>query len=270
MSDPERISKRSTGLSAQLLRAGADEQPGEAGVERTLLALGISGAVLTSAGATSAAAGGVKVASALSSGVGGANAMGVAASGTAKAVSALVLAKWIGIGVVSGVGLAGAAALVTSPAVLQPPAKAAISAPVAVAPLVVATPAPAKPSAVEAAPVAEVTPSVVAPAPHVSVAEPAPAAPGFEVGAPLAAEVAFVDRARALLAAGQTEAGLSMLQGYEREFPEARLLPEVLFLRMETCERLGRASEARGAAQRLLEGFPKSPHASRARKLLDK
>jgi outer membrane protein assembly factor BamD (BamD/ComL family) len=89
-----------------------------------------------------------------------------------------------------------------------------------------------------------------------------------EVGAPLAAEVAFIDRARAQLAAGQAEQGLLQLRRYEQEFPEARLLPEALFLRMETCERLGRSGDARAAARRLVEGFPKSPHATRARKLL--
>jgi hypothetical protein len=91
-----------------------------------------------------------------------------------------------------------------------------------------------------------------------------------ELGAPLALEVAFIDRARAQLAAGQAEQGLLQLRRYEQEFPEARLLPEVLFLRMETCDRLGRANEARTAATRLVEGFPKSPHATRARKLLSR
>jgi len=103
--------------------------------------------------------------------------------------------------------------------------------------------------------------------PHASANEPK-VTPVLEVGAPLAAEVAYIDRARALLVAGQAEQGLALLRGYEREFPEARLLPEALFLQLETCDRLGRASEARAAARRLLEGFPKSPHASRARKLL--
>jgi hypothetical protein len=93
--------------------------------------------------------------------------------------------------------------------------------------------------------------------------------PALDVGAPLAAEVAFIDRARGLLAAGQAEQGLQLLSGYERQFPEARLLPEVLFLRLETCDRLGRRAEARSAAQRLVDGFPKSPHAARARQLLN-
>jgi hypothetical protein len=110
-------------------------------------------------------------------------------------------------------------------------------------------------------------PANVAP-PRASTSELGLAAPPLDVGAPLAAEVAYVDRARALLVAGQAEPGLSLLRGYERAFPEARLLPEVLFLQLETYDRLGRQGEARGAAQRLLEGFPKSPHASRARRLL--
>jgi hypothetical protein len=45
-------------------------------------------------------------------------------------------------------------------------------------------------------------------------------------------------------------------------------LPEVLFLQLQTLEQLGRTAEARSAAKRLVDGFPKSPHASRARKLL--
>jgi hypothetical protein len=44
----------------------------------------------------------------------------------------------------------------------------------------------------------------------------------------------------------------------------------VLFLQLEACERLGRPSEAQRAARRLVSGFPQSPHATRARKLLEK
>ena len=77
-------------------------------------------------------------------------------------------------------------------------------------------------------------------------------------------------RARSLLASGQAEQGLALLARYEHEFPEARLLPEVLFLQLQTLERLSREGEARRAAQRLVDGFPKSPHAARARKLLSR
>lgn len=285
MTDPERISKRSLGLAAQLLQAGADEQPAEASVQQTLAALGVSAAIVTTASAASAVAGSVKASGALGAGVSaGASAgslgLGAAGTGTAvKAVSATLLVKWIGIGVVGGVGLAGVAAVATDPAksaavshsatALRAPEQAQVAAPrtAASAHAVPDLPRPSVDVEMPSAPAASAAPASVA-APHVAANEPGAAAPPLEVGAPLAAEVAYVDRARALVVAGQTAQGLALLRGYERDFPEARLLPEVLFLQLETCDRLGRVGEARAAAQRLVEGFPKSPHASRARRLL--
>lgn len=264
MTDPERISKRSAGLSAQLLQAGADEEPGGQGMQRTLTALGVSTAVVTSASAASAVAGSAK----LTSAAGGAGAGTAVAGGVVKAASATLLVKWIGIGVVGGVGLAGVAAVATGPA-----PQASETSPTVAAPQPVAPPQ-AERAANEAAPASVSAAAPEAPAPAVaaaarsSVSEPVVEAP-LEVGAPLAAEVSYVDRARALLNGGQAEQGLSFLRSYEQKFPEARLLPEVLFLRLETCDRLGRKSEARAAAQRLLDGFPKSPHAARARKVLE-
>ena len=271
MTDPERISKRSRGLAAQLLQASVEEQPGDAGMRRTLAALGVTAAVVT----TASTAGAVVAAGASSavgaSGAAGASGAGLgisAAGGAVKAVSATLIVKWIGVGVVGGIGLAGAAAVATSAA--APPASVS---PKAVSrPHVSAAPVPAvrdvaQPRVVaEAAPAtAEAAPVVAAPRASSEMAFPTPV---LEVGAPLAAEVAYVDRARAMMSAGQADQGLALLKSYEREFPEARLLPEVLFLRLETCDRLGRKIEARVAAQRLLDGFPQSPHASRARKLL--
>jgi hypothetical protein len=255
MTDPERISKRSFGLAAQLLQAGGDEQPGAAGIERTLAALGVSGALLTTAAAA------------------GASAAGVAGSG-AKVVTATLLAKWIGVGVLGGVTLSGAAALLSGPAApASPQASRASAALPQVAP--VATPPSAAAPAVEMLVPALAESAAAVAAPVVAPSHALPTLPltndvVVEVGAPLAAEVTFIDGARALLASGQAEQGLSQLRRYEQEFPEARLLPEVLFLRMETCDRLGRSSEARAAATRLVRGFAHSPHAARARKLLER
>lgn len=255
MTDPERISQRSSGLAAELLRAGATEQPRGAGMKRTLAALGVSGALLTTASTASAVGGATGTAAAALTG-----------SKAVKAVSGLLLAKWIGLGVVGGVGLAGAAAAVSAPAA---PAASMQAAPVVERPAwprVVASVAPAAPEV--APPPASEAAAPPAPSIPVSGLVADRAEPELDLGAPLAAEVAFVDRARSALAAGRAEQGLAQLAGYEREFPEARLLPEVLFLRLETCERLGRRTEARAAAGRLVDGFPKSPHAARARQLL--
>lgn len=269
MTDPERISRRGAGLAAELLRASADEQPGDSGMQRTLAALGASSAVLTITNAAGAAAGasGAKLTGAATVGAGAA-----LSTGAGKAVTATLLVKWIGVGIVGGVGLAGAAAVVASPVDSPPAPASAPAARVAVAPLLSSvTPShllPAPPRSVteaEGAAPAPTTPPL--PRPTVSVRETA-AVPPLDVGAPLSEEVTFVDRARALLATGQAEAGLAQLAGYEREFPEARLLPEVLFLQLEAYERLGRPREAKRAAQRLVSGFPRSPHAARARALL--
>ena len=271
MTDPERISTRSFGLAAQLLQAGGDEQPAAAGIERTLLALGVTGAALTSAvAANAAAASGAKLSGAALGSAAGASAGGVAGS-AAKVVSATLLVKWIGLGVLGGVTLSGAAALLSAPA---PPDSAPAPPVSASSPKLVTVPAASSGPAlvVEPAPLPSSAPAAVVAAPTVAPSHGAAAAVApdvvLEVGAPLAAEVAFIDGARARLASGQAEHGLSQLRRYEQEFPEARLLPEVLFLRMETCDRLGRSSEARAAATRLVEGFPQSPHAARARKLL--
>jgi hypothetical protein len=242
MTDPQRISSRASGLAAELLRASADEQPNAEGMQRTLAALGVSGVVLTATSAASAAAAPV--------------------ASTGKAVSAALLAKWIGVGLVGGVGLASAASVVTTPAVAPPtPVVETRSAPprARAAPSVAAMPAPASVPA----------PSASSAARTLVTAAPTPPPDTEEDVAPLAAEVSFVDRARADLAAGKTAQALSALGDYERQFPDARLLPEVLFLQLETYERLGRTGEARRAAQRLVSGFPRSPHTARARELLN-
>ena len=266
MTDPERISKRSRGLAAQLLQAGAGEQPQDAGMHRTLAALGVAAAVVTTTSTAGAVVGAAKAASA--AGAGGAGLGASVAGGAVQAVSATLLVKWIGIGVVGGMGLAGAAAVATSEA--APPAS--VSTKIVSRPRVPAAPAHTMPKATPPIVVAEAPPATLEAAPVVAAPRASSGmtfpAPVLEVGAPLAAEVAYVDRARAMVSAGQADQGLALLRSYERDFPGARLLPEVLFLRMETCDRLGRKTEAYAAAQRLLDGFPQSPHASRARKLL--
>jgi hypothetical protein len=266
MTDPERIGRRDLGLAAQLLRSAADEQPSSASVQRTLAALGVSGVVLTTTGVAGAAvaSSGAHLTTAASAGAGA----GISA-GAGKAVTAMLLVKWVGVGVVGGVGLAGAAAVVSSPAP-SPAVVASAHVPRRQVPARVASSAASAPAASVVAPSPEQEAVDPPPVPRGSTSTPAPV-PEASVdagGVPLAAEVAFVDRARALLASGQLEAGLSRLSRYEREFPDARLLPEVLFLQLETYERLGQPSEARRAAQRLVSTFPHSPHAKRARALL--
>jgi hypothetical protein len=266
MSDPERLSRRATGLAAELLRAGSDEQPDARGVQQTLLALGVSGVVMSAgsaAGATTLAK--AQLTSMVSAST-AATGVGLSGAGSINTVSATLIVKWLGIGAVGGFGLAGMASVATQPtrvSVSQAPTSAARVEP--------ARPRPATrhlpPPAVVSSATAEVAASA-APLPRASTAEVQLPEPPTDVAAPLAAEVAYVDRARALLAAGHRSQGLLLLEQYEQKFSEARFLPEVLFLRLEAYQRADRGSEARSMARRLVAAFPNSPNVGRARTLL--
>ena len=109
-----------------------------------------------------------------------------------------------------------------------------------------------------------------APAP----AENAPAPPrntsSEQVQLRLAKEVSLVDRAWAAMKRRDFSRALAELVDYEEQFPELGLHPEVLFVRMEAEERLGRVTAAKLQASRILASYPKSAQAGRARALLSR
>jgi hypothetical protein len=86
----------------------------------------------------------------------------------------------------------------------------------------------------------------------------------------LAKEVSLVDRAWAAMKRRDFSRALAELADYERNFPELGLHPEVLFVRMEAEERLGRVDAAKLEASRILASYPKSAQANRARALLSR
>jgi hypothetical protein len=250
MTDPERLLDNLPGdLGRTLIEAGVDEQPSDAARRRALVALGIgvpvfgiAGVALGASAAQGAAAGS---ASALASG---------------SMVTGIVIAKWLGAGVVAGALATATAHYAQQPAVSERP--------VPVATVAVVAP-PVKPAAPPVAVIAN-APAALDPKP-----EPARAVAPAEVSipqdaTPLAREVAFVDRARALLEGGSARAAAEALSTYEREFEQPKLLPEVWFLRMRAAESAGDSAGARILATRLVEVFPRSPHTARARELLAK
>jgi len=254
MNDPERLLHGSPGgLSARLLRAGVDETPAPRSLERTLVALG--------AASTTLGAAGTAVALGASSATGG---LGAVSAGKAITTLTLVsLAKWAGLGVAGGVAVSLAAQVVErAPAAppVEPPAlvgtgnAAAELEPPRVVPLPeLPGPAPTASLAVEPR---------LAPLPAPSHGTDAPA------GAPLAAEVTFVDRGRSLFQHGDAKGALAALAPYERTFREQRLLPEVLYLRMEALALAGDKARATEVARRLVRDYGKGPHAARARTFL--
>jgi len=268
MTDPERFSRRAEGLAAELLRAGASERPSDHGLQQTLLALGLSGVVVSSTSVAAASATGSGAgAPSLAATSAASGSVGLTTAATIKTASAALVVKWLGIGVLGGVGLAGVAV------VASPSPSAAVSPANVPAPAMNRAPAtptrrePPTAAVASLAPQVAVSAALSAPRAPMLAIESRLANPELDAGQPLAAEVAYVDRARALLASHSSQ-GLSLLEGYEQKFHQPRLLPEVLFLQLEAYERSGRSSEARRAAERLVNGFPKSPHAGRARRLL--
>jgi hypothetical protein len=234
----ERADSEKDELRSRLVRAGAAERPSPRSMSRTLSALGL-----------------------------GATTVGIAASagalGAGDTISKLTLAivgKWAGVGLATGVVAAsvahGVARLPSSPSVPSP------TAPVSGSPHVA-------PSTPRIAPSASPSPrDTSSPAPMVRLPAPKSTVSEVVLRAPLAAELVLVDRGRALLQGGDPQAALSALDRYEREFADPRLLPEVLYLRMDAFERLGMTSRATAAARQLVQGFPRSPHAARARNVL--
>jgi outer membrane protein assembly factor BamD (BamD/ComL family) len=77
-----------------------------------------------------------------------------------------------------------------------------------------------------------------------------------------------VDGAREAYQRGNAGSALARLDGYERVFPQQRLLPEVLYLRMQSFRQRGETQRAQELAGRLVRDFPNNPHASSARALL--
>ncbi len=255
MTDPERLSKSSAhSLAALLLQAGAREKPSAAVLRRTTEAAAAH-VVATSAASAAATVG--------TSGATGAT-VGVAA-----------VAKWIALGALGGAvamsslqavepapqRAAATANAVTNAAVSKPSQRAPLAVPSVSEPAV-----SAEPKALERATAAE--------APRPRRAEPTLAeTTKLEVSertpsALLAAEVRFVDQGRAALQRGAFANAIEQLAPYESRFPRQQLLTEVLFLRMESFNRLGNIESARTLAARVLELGVVGRQAAQAREVL--
>ena len=111
-----------------------------------------------------------------------------------------------------------------------------------------------------------------APKTRVSADTPSSGAPkGDSVVAPpaLDGEIRRLDRARAALARGSSEAALAELAAYENERKTAVLEREAAVLRIDALLARGDRNGAQSLAQRYVAAHPDDPHARRLRKLLE-
>lgn len=237
-------------LEVDLLRAAQVENPPDGAARRTLVALGVGGAVLS-----------------------GSSAVASAATGAAK-VTLPVLAKWIGIGMVGGVVVVGAVhgvAVYPSPAP-PPPVAAAVA---ERSPRPAALPAAAHTAQNDVAPVVEAPaieslPAARAAEPPRSNVEPhagAPAAPAAGA-ASLAPEIAMIDAARRAVASNDPNDALAVLDRYANEFPRGRFVPEATYLRIQALVQRGDRAAAAALGRRYLASMPDGPHAKQVRAML--
>jgi hypothetical protein len=238
MTTQERLRLGGTELERELLSSALDDAPDPRSQQHLLAALGVGTfAVATAAqGAT----------------------LGLGAkSATAGKLTLLVVAKWVGGGLLAGAITAGALEQASSP-------RRSVSAksdypPVAEAPL--ARPRVGKPLAVAAAE------EIPAP-PPVLPSQPKPSPPA-EVAEPnVTDEVRSLDRARAELGRGQPVQAVAALDLYERQFPAGVLRPEADLVRLQAFARLGDKSTVAARARAFLAKYPSSPHAPQVRALL--
>lgn len=243
----------------RLLKAAELEEPSAVSMANTLTRLGVTAAV-TSGAAASGAAG----ASPLS---------GAAAAGKLSGLAlAATFAKWVALAsTVGGLGVAVYTVTSDEPAATPAPIVAAPPAPVSTAPQ-----HPSAPSVELAPPSAAPARSVAVRARSTRSTRSSAAENARDDGAAnaipaetLAAEIAGIDRARGLLAAGRYGAATAALDDYERRFPRQHFAPEVLYLRMEAAQGAGRTDEARGLARSLLARYPSSPQSEKAKRLVD-
>lgn len=238
MEEPRRLLDESdNGLERALLEAGARYRTPAGTRARTLLALGLAG----SATVTSLA--------------GNASASLLAKSGWAKALA------------ISAIG--AATVIPVAHSLLDEPAEPAPSVVATASPRVVkAVPARAPAPQPEPAPEA---PAVEAPKPAPSPAPRAPApvraAPAANPS-PLAGELAALDAARGALASGDARRALTLLDGFDRSYPRARLRVEAEVLRIDALSKAGQREAARKRAQAFLRKHPNSVLASRVRRYL--
>ncbi len=290
---------------AQLLLAGIEERPTQASRERTLsVILGPTAAV--GAGVAATAASGKAAAASISAGgamgtVGGITSAGAVATGAASlapalgggvaassgavqvgaATVAVGLAKWAGIGVVA------IAATTHAPDGIeylehvwtpQPVVESTDQAPTTEAsrprlqsdaiaggePKLELMPRGELPATTE---LGQATPVVndVRSAREV----PKSSAPEKPSNVKLAQEVALLERSRSALQRGAPSEALRLLSSYETRFDERQLIVEVLVVRMEAAQALGRFEQSQELARRVLQLSGGGPYSARANAVLD-
>jgi hypothetical protein len=225
-----------------LLESAELDVPTPGAQNRTLAALGVGGAALS----TTVTAGSAKAAA--------------ASAGKTFGLGKLIAALAIG-------GTAGGAALhYRAQFITATPTVAHVSAPAK--PAEHSAPTPAAAAAPEVAAESAAAATEPAPAPDISPSATKPSSATARSEPDIAEEIASLDRARRASELGDFGAALSELDQYDRSFKQGRLRPEALLLRVQTLISKGDVTGAKTLGSRFLARYPKSPLSPRIQKLI--
>lgn len=252
MTSPTRLLDSAQNPNARaLLRAGLEEGPKPAALRATALALGVTASVAVTAPATAMVA-----------------------------PSLALAAKWVAVGTLAGVTLAGGVNAIATRVDTPPPVPVAaplrpwtVPSSTAAAPPVVPEPAATPEAAADVAPPVVAQQPVSMPAPVVAtpLAEARGAAPPtlrLPERPGLAGEVANIDAARRALAAGDAGTALQQLEHYYSRARTGTLDREAQLLRIDALLRAGQTQRAHQLAEHYLASYPQDPHAARLRGLV--
>lgn len=267
MTAPPRLLESSQNPAArELLRAGLAERPRPSALRAAALAVGVSSTVVAASTTATAAPGTVTV--------------------LATPSLTMVAAKWLAVGTLSGLALAGTASVVskvaspgatllTTHSVRQEGAVTQVDGR-AVTPGIPATdgeesPArngPTRSLPVVAAPTKPIAASKAAAPTKEPTTPAAPASASLPAAASLSREIALIDGARRSLAGGDLSGALQRLDDYMGLLRTGTLDREAQLLRIDALSQAGQRAVALSLAERYLDSYPNDPHAPRLRALL--
>jgi hypothetical protein len=272
-------------FARELLESASADRSAAGARDRALAALGIGAAGVLTAGTAAGAGAGVAAEAAASGGALGAGSMAPVAI---VKVSALVVAKWVGVGMLGGAVALGSAEYVQR-AAARPPASMLEQAPqpeTPAAPLATTRGAGELETAPPEAPSLGAGDLETAPAPREArrLSESVPRANEPQVAEPIAGvptpsglapagpgtmqQLAALRAIRLLLASRDPARALASLDEFDRLHPSTPLREEVAVLRIDALSDLGRAGEAAALAAAFLRANPDSAYTRRVRSKL--
>lgn len=223
-------------------------------LERTLLGSARARAPLTARRRALLAATAVAAASSLAAG-------SATAGGALGKLGSVLAAHWIAVSGAVGVGAVTAAMMMIG----HQRAPSATSEPAEPRTMATAISTPSSPAVT----VQPAMSQIGAPAPpEASSSSGVLRGPTPSSSASIAAELTYLEQARAALSSGNPAYALSLLDQYPMRFPHASMAPEATMLRIESLVAAGDRDAAQRAADTFLASHPTSPYAARIHSLL--